>query len=178
MSRFTDLIISVQARRAGGPPKNHLAAGLLVGPKAILIPEPGDKLADGDLEVLISARPPETEEAERIAATRLTLLSLNGGPPIVGHLQLAEKSRHPVPSATGTPRLEQGETNLWRALERAGIVPVRYRGPSQAELGKLPSGSVDRTDMRRENKSVDTHQGVERGVCKWVKFCDRQPFDG
>jgi len=180
MSRFTEVLVSVQKRGAADPRRGHLTSGLLVGPDVVMVPTAQPLTGASEVEVLLSGTPAGTR-VERIAPKRLVLYTVDGQPePLVGYFQLASASRHEAGSLDGEAELSRTDTDMWPALERAGAVPRGFRGPSKEQLTKFrpPAGSASSTPLERRKLSFDSRQELERRACPW-KFCDvREIFAG
>lgn len=86
------LAVSIEAEGADRPRAGHVAAGWLVEPDRVVVPEPPPGLLDGTLEVAVVLTPADDGLVERIPPVGVNAVRLAGAEFAV--LDLASASRH------------------------------------------------------------------------------------
>lgn len=161
-------VVSVERASAG----IRLAAGVLVGRDAVLVPDPSRQLIDqkDDLRVCIVSRPTGDGKAERIRVTDLKTLSLDvrgARTTRIAMLRLACQSRYVVE----VPDVREGD--LVKVFVRTG----RDLWATLRELGYATTEGGDRDWVTSEVTALSGgHAALTAfcsGLCDWLPCCRR-----
>jgi len=178
--KMPDLVVSLQLRGSTEPWRAHLAAGVLLTPDRVLVPQPVAALLDPavEFEVVVIPLPLVAGGVvERFAPARVDLVRVADDVlPRAAVVALAAPSRYPA-TVTGFDACRVRDAvvahggDLWSALESERMVPPGLRvGPGEAVLR-------DATDVERRQRSPVRDDHVFIDVNPWINWiCNLTPI--